>query len=76
MNGCVPSGRRRHRGRIQHWNDTVAALSDSQAECAAWLKALPDNQHTSPTAECPADTENATHDFRRSRFALARARVT
>ena len=35
------------RSRIQRWNDTVAG----QAEYAAWLDALPDNQQDSATAE-------------------------
>lgn len=39
------------RGRAQRWNDTVAGLTDLQAEYAAWLEALPDNQHDSATAE-------------------------
>ena len=38
------------RGRAQRWNDTVAGLTDLQAEYAAWLEALPDNQHDSATA--------------------------
>ena len=28
------------RSRIQRWNDTIAALTDLQAEYAAWLEAL------------------------------------
>ena len=32
------------RSRIQRWNDTVAAAVELQAEYAAWLDALPDNQ--------------------------------
>jgi hypothetical protein len=39
------------RSRIQRWNDTVAGLLDLQAEYAAWLEALPDNQQDSATAE-------------------------
>jgi hypothetical protein len=39
------------RSRIQRWNDTVAGLLDLQAEYAAWLGALPDNQQDSATAE-------------------------
>jgi hypothetical protein len=39
------------RSRIQRWNDTVAALANLQAEYAAWLEALPDNQQESATAE-------------------------
>ena len=39
------------RSRIQRWNDTVAAIVDLQAEYAAWLEALPENQQDSTTAE-------------------------
>jgi hypothetical protein len=39
------------RSRIQRWNDTVAALASLQAEYAAWLEALPDNQRDGATAE-------------------------
>ena len=39
------------RSRIQRWNDTIAALTTLQAEYAAWLDALPDNQQDSATAE-------------------------
>jgi hypothetical protein len=39
------------RSRIQRWNDTVAGLTGLQAEYAAWLEALPDNQQDSSTAE-------------------------
>jgi hypothetical protein len=39
------------RSRIQRWNDTIAGLADLQAEYAAWLDALPDNQQDSATAE-------------------------
>jgi hypothetical protein len=39
------------RSRIQRWNDTVAGLADLQAEYAAWLDALPNNQQDSATAE-------------------------
>ena len=39
------------RGRAQRWNDTVAGLTGLQAEYAAWLEALPDNQHDGATAE-------------------------
>ena len=39
------------RSRIQRWNDTIAAAVDLQAEYAAWLGALPDNQQDSPLAE-------------------------
>ena len=37
--------------RIQRWNDTVAAAVELQAEYAAWLDALPDNQQDSVLAE-------------------------
>jgi hypothetical protein len=39
------------RSRIQRWDDTIKALTDLQAEYAAWLGALPDNQRDSATAE-------------------------
>jgi hypothetical protein len=39
------------RSRIQRWNDTIAALTELQAEYAAWLDALPTNQRDSATAE-------------------------
>lgn len=39
------------RSRIQRWNDTVAAAVDLQAEYAAWLDKLPDNQQDSALAE-------------------------
>jgi hypothetical protein len=39
------------RSRIQRWNDTIAALADLQAEYAAWLEAMPDNQQDSTMAE-------------------------
>ena len=39
------------RSRIQRWNDAVTALGKLQAEYAAWLEALPDNQQGSATAE-------------------------
>ena len=39
------------RSRIQRWNDTIAALTELQAEYGTWLEALPDNQQDSPTAE-------------------------
>jgi hypothetical protein len=37
--------------RVQRGNDTVAGLTDLQAEYAAWLDALPDNQQDSATVE-------------------------
>jgi hypothetical protein len=39
------------RSRIQRWNDTIAGLVDLQAEYAAWLDALPDNQQEGTTGE-------------------------
>jgi hypothetical protein len=36
---------------MRRWNDTVAGLTELQARYAAWLDALPDNQHDSATAE-------------------------
>jgi hypothetical protein len=39
------------RSRIQRWNDTVASAVELQAEYAAWLDALPDNQQDSSLAE-------------------------
>jgi hypothetical protein len=39
------------RSRIQRWNDTIAAAVDLQAEYAAWLGTLPDNQQDSALAE-------------------------
>jgi hypothetical protein len=39
------------RSRIQRWNDTIAAAVELQAEYAAWLDALPDNQRDSALAD-------------------------
>jgi len=39
------------RSRAQRWNDSIAGLTALQAEYAAWLDALPDNQQDSATAE-------------------------
>ena len=39
------------RSRIQRWNDTIAAAVELQAEYAAWLDALPDNQQDSALAD-------------------------
>ena len=39
------------RSRSQRWNDTISALVDLQAEYAAWLEALPENQQYSAMAE-------------------------
>jgi hypothetical protein len=51
----VPAVRTRRptdrRSRIQRWSDTIAALVSLQAEYAAWLDALLDNQQDSATAE-------------------------
>jgi len=37
--------------RSRRWNDTIAAAVELQAEYAAWLDALPDNQEDSALAE-------------------------
>jgi hypothetical protein len=39
------------RSRIQRWRDAVAELTTVQAQCAAWLEALPPNLHEGATAE-------------------------
>jgi hypothetical protein len=39
------------RSRIQRWNDTIATAVDIQAEYAAWLDALPENQQDSALAD-------------------------
>lgn len=39
------------RSRAQRWLDTVAALTDLQAEYASWLAAVPENQQDSAIAE-------------------------
>jgi hypothetical protein len=39
------------RTRIRRWNDALAELVATQAEYAAWLDALPDNQQDGATAE-------------------------
>jgi hypothetical protein len=39
------------RSRAQRWNDSVANLTALQAEYAAWLEALPNNQQDSAIAE-------------------------
>jgi hypothetical protein len=39
------------RSRVQRWNDTIAGLVDLQAEYAAWLDALPDNQQDGAIGE-------------------------
>jgi hypothetical protein len=40
-----------HRSRGRRWRDAVAELVDLQAQYAAWLDALPDNQQHSALAE-------------------------
>lgn len=40
-----------HRSRARRWHDAVAVLLDLQAQYAAWLEALPDNQQESALAE-------------------------
>ncbi len=40
-----------HRSRVQRWNDTVAELTNLQAEYDAWLQSLPDNLQETATAE-------------------------
>jgi len=39
------------RSRIQRWRDAVAELTTVQAQCIAWLEALPSNLHDGATAE-------------------------
>jgi hypothetical protein len=39
------------RSRIQRWRDAVAELTTLQAQCAAWLEALPTNLHEGATGE-------------------------
>ena len=39
------------RSRIQRWRDAVAELTAVQAQCAAWLEALPPACTTGATAE-------------------------
>jgi len=39
------------RSRIQRWIDTIAMLTELQAEYGAWLETLPDNQQGGATAE-------------------------
>jgi hypothetical protein len=39
------------RSRIQRWNDAVTAIETLQAEYAAWLDALPENQQDGVLAE-------------------------
>ena len=40
-----------HRSRARRWHDAVAILLELQAQYAAWLDALPDNQRDSALAE-------------------------
>ena len=50
-----PAGRihspARRRSRIQRWRDAVAELAAVQAQCVAWLEALPSSLHESATAK-------------------------
>ena len=39
------------RSRVQRWRDAVAELTTVQAQCVAWLQALPTSLHESATAE-------------------------
>ena len=39
------------RSRARRWHDAVAELAALQGLYAAWLEALPENLHASPTAE-------------------------
>ena len=39
------------RSRARRWHDTIAVLVSLQAEYAAWLEALPENQQDSAIAE-------------------------
>ena len=39
------------RSRVQRWSDAVAELTTVQAQCVAWLEALPTSLHDSATAE-------------------------
>jgi hypothetical protein len=39
------------RSRIQRWRDAVGELLDIQADCAAWLDALPEALRETTTAE-------------------------
>jgi len=43
------------RSRIQRWRDAVAELTTLQAQCVAWLEALPPNLHEGATAEALQD---------------------
>ncbi len=39
------------RSRARRWHDAVAELAELQAQYAAWLEALPDNQQDGATAD-------------------------
>ena len=39
------------RSRVQRWNDAIAAVTDLQAEYAAWLAALPEATRDGATGE-------------------------
>jgi hypothetical protein len=39
------------RSRIQRWRDAVTELTTTQAQCAAWLEALPPSLQDGATAE-------------------------
>jgi hypothetical protein len=39
------------RSRLQRWDDATNTLLTRQAECVAWLTALPDSLRDTPTAE-------------------------
>src|ERR1035441_4460886 len=38
------------RGRVQRWDEAIAAMITIQAECAAWFDALPESLRDSATA--------------------------
>ena len=40
-----------HRSRARQWLDTVATLTELQAQYAAWLDALPENLRDTATAQ-------------------------
>ena len=40
-----------HRSRARRWDDTVAELTELQAEYDAWLQSLPDNLQDTATAK-------------------------
>jgi hypothetical protein len=54
MTGAPATRTRRpadHRSRARRWRDAVAELIELQAQYAAWLETLPDNQHDGATAD-------------------------